>query len=59
MKKKYKIIVDGCDDETIIIKELTEEEFKLIKSVADEITDTSESQCMPRMEIKEKENEIN
>ena len=55
MKKKYIIIVEGCDDETIIEKDLTIDEFKLIQSVAKEITETSEYICMPIMEIKELE----
>ncbi len=53
MKKKYRIIVEGCDDDTIIERDLTIDEFKLIGSVANEITETSEYQCMPRMYIKE------
>ena len=57
MKKKYRISVHGCDDSTTIVKELTEQEFKLIKSVADEVTETSEYLCMPRMVIEELENE--
>ncbi len=55
MKKKYIILVEGCDDDTIIEKDLTLNEFKLIQSVAKEITKTSNYQCMPRMYIKEKE----
>lgn len=53
MKKKYKISVHGCDDSTTIVKELTEKELKLIQSVADEVSEASEYQCMPTMEIKE------
>jgi hypothetical protein len=55
MKKKYIILVEGCDDETIIEKDLTIDEFKLIQSVAKEITEASKYICMPRMYIKEKE----
>lgn len=57
MKKKYKISVHGCDDSTTIVKELTEKELKLIQSVADEVTEASEYQCMPTMEIKELESD--
>lgn len=53
MKKKYMIIVEGCDDETIIEKDLTIDEFKLIESIAKEITETSKYICMPIMYIKE------
>lgn len=55
MKKKYRILVHGCDDSTIIEKELTEDELKTIQSVAREVTDASEYVCMPIMEVKELE----
>ena len=51
--KKYVITVDGCDDSTEIIKELTLEEYELLVDVSAEITDASEYTCMPRMEITE------
>ena len=53
MKKKYRISVHGCDDSTIIEKELTEDELKTIRSVAAEVTETSEYGCMPIMIIEE------
>lgn len=59
MRKKYRILVEGCDDDTIVEKYLTRDEFKLIEWVANEITEASQYQCMPRMYIKEIENEIN
>ena len=55
MKKKYRISVHGCDDSTIIEKELTEDELKIIQSVAKEVTETSEYGCMPTMEVEELE----
>ena len=55
MKKKYRISVHGCDDSTIIEKELTEDELKTIQSVAKEVTETSEYKCMPIMEAEEME----
>ena len=55
MKKKYRILVHGCDDSTIIEKELTEDELKTIQSIASEVTESSEYVCMPTMEIKEME----
>lgn len=51
--KKYEITVDGCDDYTKIIKELTTEEYKLLKEVSAEITEASKFVCMPRMEVLE------
>ena len=55
MKKKYRILVHGCDDSTIIEKELTEDELKTIQLVAKEVTETSEYVCMPTMEVEELE----
>ena len=55
MKKKYRILVHGCDDSTIIEKELTEDELKTIQSIASEVTETSEYVCMPTMEVEELE----
>ena len=55
LKKKYRISVHGCDDSTIIEKELTEDELKTIQSIASEVTDSSEYVCMPTMEVKELE----
>lgn len=51
MKKKYRISVHGCDDSTFIEKELTEDELRLVQSIAKEVTDSSEYVCMPTMEI--------
>lgn len=51
--KKYRILVHGCHESTIIEKELTEDELKIIRSVAAEITKTSENECMPIMEVEE------
>ena len=55
MKKKYRILVHGCDDSTIIEKELTEDELKTIQSIASEVTESSEYVCMPTMEVEEME----
>lgn len=57
MKKRYKISVHGCDDSTIIEKELTEDELKVIQSIATEVTESSKYVCMPIMEVKEMEEE--
>ena len=50
---KYKIGVHGCDDSTYIYKELNQEELKLVKQIAEEITNASSSGCMPTMEVEE------
>ena len=51
--KKYIISVDGCDDYTKIIKELTIEEYELLKEVSTEITNASKYDCMPTMQTVE------
>ena len=48
--KIYIISVDGCDDYTKIIKELTKEEYELLKEVSTEITNASKYGCMPTMQ---------
>lgn len=53
MKKTYIVSVDGCDDSTAIIQELTLEEYELLNTIAEKITNASEYGCMPTMEIKE------
>lgn len=50
-KRKCKITVHGCDDDTSIEIELSHDEFQIIQIVADLITDASEYRCMPTMEI--------
>ena len=53
MKKKYRILVYGCDDLTVIEKELTEDELNIIQSVASEVTKASQYYCMPTMSVEE------
>lgn len=51
--KLYRISVHGCDDSSIFNMELTEEEARVVKLVADKCTETSTYSCMPKMEIEE------
>ena len=51
--KLYDISVHGCDDNTYVEMELTQQEYELVKKIADKITETSTQQCMPRMYINE------
>lgn len=48
---KYDIIVDGCDDSTKITRELTEQEFQFLQTIAQEITKESTYDCMPTMTV--------
>lgn len=49
---KYIIALHGCNDSTIFEMELTEEEYKLVKKIADKSEEVSTYGCMPIMEIK-------
>ena len=51
IKKKYEIILDGCDDSTKFEMELTDEEFELLLKVSDKANETSEYCCMPRIYV--------
>jgi hypothetical protein len=50
-KRKYTIIVKGCDDNTKVTMELTDIEYALIYKVAEAITDASTYCCKPTMEV--------
>lgn len=51
--KLYNIILNGCDADTIIPIELTEEEFELIKKIGKLSQSISDYSCMPILLINE------
>lgn len=51
--KLYNIILEGCDADTVIPIELTEEEFELIKKIGKLSQSISEYPCMPILLINE------
>lgn len=51
--RKYEITVTGCDDETTVYMELSDQEYELIDRLADLICTRSAYSCMPVMEIEE------
>lgn len=51
LKKKYVIVLEGCDDTTSYIGEYTIEEYSLILKVAEEVSSMSTYTCMPTMSI--------
>lgn len=51
--KKYEIIVEGCDDNTIIYEELAKEELEFLERIQSKINETSTYGCMPTMKIYE------
>ena len=53
IKKKYIIVMDGCDDSTKFEMELTNEEFELLNKVSAKSNEASKYCCMPRMYLYE------
>ena len=53
IKKKYIIVIDGCDDSTKFEMELTNEEFELLEKVSAKSNEASKYCCMPRMYLYE------
>ena len=51
--RKYAITVTGCDDETTVHMELSDQEYELIDRLADLISTRSTYSCMPVMDIEE------
>jgi hypothetical protein len=49
----YEITLRGCDGQTIVTIELTEQEKTLIDRISELSILTSDNQCMPEMYIKE------
>lgn len=52
-KVKYIINIEGCDDETTFVMELTNEELELVREICKKSQETSTYCCMPRMYIEE------
>lgn len=50
---KYIINIEGCDDETTFVMELTDYEASIVLDVARKSQETSTYGCMPRMYIEE------
>lgn len=48
----YVILVEGCDDYTKILMDLSDSEADLIRRVAEAITAASTYDCMPTMRIR-------
>jgi len=52
-RKVYEIKLEGCDDQTVISKDLTPTQAKFIQELAKEINEASEYGCQPVMIIRE------
>lgn len=53
MENKYIINIEGCDDETTFVMELTDYEASIVLDVARKSQETSTYSCMPKMYIEE------
>jgi hypothetical protein len=47
----YAITVDGCDDSTIAVVALTEQEADLLRRISERVTANSHYGCQPRMAL--------
>ena len=52
IKNKYYIELRGCDDTTLFVMELDENEVNLLQTVAKKSREVSSYSCMPRMFLK-------
>ena len=52
---KFTITVNGCDDSTKFVMELTEEEAMVVGKLCELSEETSTSGCMPTVSIESKE----
>lgn len=50
-KKAYRIRLQGCDDKTLMLVELTDEEAALVQRLSDLSEEASESGCQPKMSV--------
>ncbi len=51
--KKYKIRVSGCDDDTEIEFEMSDEVAVVVKEIAQKITEAAKTHCQPNMSVEE------
>ena len=50
---KYRIIISGCDDQTVIVRELADEQVVLLDSLAAGFKQASTYGCMPTMRLEQ------
>jgi len=51
--KKYLVSLNGCDDETYIALELTDEQFRIIQKLSKMSEKSSGYSCQPTMSVEE------
>ena len=57
-KQKYEITLNGCDDDTTFVMELSEPEYLFLSRVSELANKTSTYGCMPRMYVEKIEDQI-
>lgn len=50
-KSLYEITLNGCDDDTFFVMELTENEYQFLLKVSEKANKTSTYGCMPRLYV--------
>ena len=50
-KSLYEITLNGCDDDTFFVMELTENEYQFLLKVSEKANETSTYGCMPRLYV--------
>lgn len=50
-KSLYEITLNGCDDDTLFVMELTEPEYQFLLRVSEKSNETSTYGCMPRLYV--------
>lgn len=48
---RYVISLDGCDDNTTLVKELTVEQYEFLSGLSEELNAASKYGCQPQMKI--------
>lgn len=51
MKRAYNVKLNGCDDDTKTVVQLTNNEAAAVRLVADAVIGVSRSNCQPRMKL--------
>lgn len=51
MKRAYNVMLNGCDDETQTVVQLTNNEAAAVRIVADAVVGASRGSCQPRMKV--------
>lgn len=51
-RNPYRVDLDGCDDYSRVVMELTDAEARLLASLGDEVNRVATSGCQPRLSVR-------